>query len=153
MTISAVNLLHLGLAPQLASELKRQVDVDVAVEAAARVAQRDIDVIQSAVAATGTSISGAYASTGDIVHVGSTSASSNDGLKLRIPTTTNSRQVIINRGVSPLKVYPPNDISYINALARAAAYTLSATQSAEFWGVNTGTTVGSVVQYHYIGEF
>lgn len=145
MTISAVNLLHLGLAPQLASELKRQVDVDVEV-------QRDIFTIQSAVAATGTSISGAYASTGDVVHVGSTSASSNDGLKLRIPTTTNPRQVVINRGVSPLKVYPPNDISYIDALARATACTLSATQNATFWGVNTGTTVGSVIQYQYIAE-
>jgi hypothetical protein len=148
MTINVVKLINLGLPYNLANEVKSQVDADVA-------AQRDIGVVQSAVAATGTTISGALATTGDCVTVGSTSNSSNDGVKLRVPSATAPVQVIINRhATSSVKVYPCNDLSFIDGVARAGSVLLSSGQSAEFWAtVPAGTVVGSTTQYAFAGRY
>lgn len=147
MSLDATRLMALGTAHPLANELKSQVDTDVT-------AQRDIQILQSGVAAAGTTISGATATTGDIVHVGTVSGSA-DGIKLRIPTATAPLQRVINIAASggTLKVYPPNDISFIDAQARAASVSLSAGQSASFLADNVGVTVGSVIQYHYNGAY
>jgi hypothetical protein len=155
MTLSATQLINLGLAYPLAGELKRQVDLEETIMGAATVAQRDIWTAQSAVTAAGTTISGALATTGDIVTVGSSSNSASDGVKLRTPSETSPRQVIINRhATSSVKVYPCNDISFIDGQARAGSVTVSPTQVATFYCANpSGTTVGSVTQYVFCGEY
>lgn len=151
MTIDTTKLMHLGMPFPLAAQVKTQVDADVATGVSTAEsysdskvatlssqanAQRDILAIQSAVAATGTDLAGALATTGDLVYVSSTSASSNDGVKLRAGTTRNAFQWVINRGTSPLKVYPPSTAGKIDGLAAGAAATLSNGQQAAFWCVN-----------------
>lgn len=89
-----VQLAHLGVPPRVAQALV-------------------YDKIQSAVAATGTTIGTAAALTGDVCLVTSCHASVNDGVQLRSGTLSR-QQVIINRsgsganGASALKVYPPS---------------------------------------------
>ena len=132
MSIDAGKLMQLGTAYPLAIELKNQIESE-------DTSQRDIWVGQSAVSATGSVLSQAYASTGDIVHCKSSSPSSNDGIALRTATATKSRQIIINRGGNILKVYPPSATGNIDALAAGAAATLSNGQQAQFWCINTTT--------------
>lgn len=132
MSIDAGQLMRVGVAYPLAVDLKTQIEAEDA-------AQRDAWTCQSAVAATGSVLSQALATTGDIVHVYSSYASMNDGVALRTGTSTKRRQIVINRGGANLKVYPPSATGNIDALAAGVGAVLSNGQQAQFWCINTTT--------------
>lgn len=94
-------------------------------------------LIQSNLAAAGTTNTTATALTGEINHVGSVSASSNDGVRLGGSASNPlSRQVVINRhATSALNVYPPVG-GKIDALAANTAVSLSHGASATFYLIN-----------------
>lgn len=81
--------------------------------------------IQSAVAATGSVLSQAYQSSGDIIYVSSVHSSNNDGLMLRTASAYRKRQVVINGTTSTLKVYPPSSSGSINNQSAGSSYSLA----------------------------
>lgn len=135
MAATPNRLVALGVPYPTASEFATQLD-----------SQKDIFAIQSNVAAVGSVLSQAVSLTGDIVHIGSTSYNSNDSVKLRVGTTVNAVQRIINRGVSPLKVYPPTSGGKIDALSAGSNATLSSGQQAHFMCIN-------VTNQEFIGKY
>lgn len=137
MTISKTDLMAVGFSPFAAGVLGPAIDADILTLSQAA---QTIFTIESGVAAAGSTISDATATVGDIVYV--KTAASNTGVKLRTAADAARIQIIVNRGLNAVKVYPPTAQGSISKRGAGTAVSLNSATAGIFAAITTEEYMG-----------